>query len=221
MALIAEDDLRPGYADCHDVPGQGREGRQVAETAAHQHGEWERILQKWNQLDPPEGELVVQVTLEGTLMSPPAGPRHRDTVDEMNKILLAALGNEYRIHQTSGMAVPSVPGIFVPDFLVVPKGRAPSAVPSEKAILVVEVTSPSNAKNDRETKYQAYAKGGVPQYLLIDPVPEDAQTVTLFTDPSGGEYTRSVQVPYGESITVNRPVPIVIDTSLFPRTDED
>ncbi|GAA3637546.1 hypothetical protein GCM10022223_65560 [Kineosporia mesophila] len=83
------------------------------------------------------------------------------------------------------------------------------------------MTSPGNPDNDRERKYRAYARGGVQQCLLIDPVPKKVKTATLFTQPVGDEYTKSVRVLYGECLTVEYPVPIVINTREFPLHDGD
>ncbi|MBT0768941.1 Uma2 family endonuclease [Kineosporia sp. J2-2] len=218
MALSTGHRHLHGYACRRTVPGQGRGGLQMVETIADQRA---RVLRMWNELDVPENFLVAQVTPEGVLMSPPAAPQHSSTVDELNRILVEASNRSYRVHQTKGMWVAAQPAIFVPDFMVVARGLPPGDISSEDTLLVAEITSPSNVRNDRVVKYHAYAKGGVAQYLLIDPVDEDDPSVTLFSEPSGDEYTRAVRVPYGESLTVEQPFPIVIDTGLFPLDDEE
>jgi Uma2 family endonuclease len=45
--------------------------------------------------------------------------------------------------------------------------------------LVVEVLSRSTAKNDRESKFSAYQKFGVPEYWIIDPVNEYLEVYIL------------------------------------------
>ncbi|GLY30595.1 Uma2 family endonuclease [Kineosporia sp. NBRC 101731] len=220
MALSADYRNGAGYADRRrTVPGQGKGGSRMTQTATDPQA-WARILDMWNSVDIPDGFLLVQVTEEGAVMTPPPGPRHTRTTGWLSKILERAVGDDYFVLQTSGIGVTAKGGAFVPDFLVVRTDAAAGVVHPEDAILVVEVTSPSNFDNDRETKYHAYAKGGIPQYLLIDPVDQDNRRVTLFTEPSGDEYLKAVQVSYGELITVPYPVPIVIDTSRFPLTDE-
>jgi Uma2 family endonuclease len=59
-----------------------------------------------------------------------------------------------------------------PDFVVVLKENASiirdrriRGVPS----LIVEVLSPSNAIYDEETKFEAYARAGLPEYAIVDP----------------------------------------------------
>lgn len=87
------------------------------------------------------------------------------------------------------------------------------------ALLVVEVTSPGNALDDRKwgPKYKAYAKGMVPIYLLIDPHHEDGPSLTLFTKPNGLRYLGEQTLPFDEALRLPEPFDtIVIDTSEFP-----
>ncbi|WP_412077248.1 Uma2 family endonuclease [Streptomyces xanthophaeus] len=56
-------------------------------------------------------------------------------------------------------------------------------VDAAEALLVVEITSKSNAEDDRKKKLWAYAHAPVPVYLLIDRFDEHGPTATLFTGP--------------------------------------
>jgi Uma2 family endonuclease len=90
---------------------------------------------------------------------------------------------------------------------------------AKDALLVVEVTSPSNAANDRKwgLKYEAYAKGLVPIYLLIDPHAGAGPTLTLFTQPDGKRYQAETTVPFGTPLTLPEPFDATtIDSSRFP-----
>jgi Uma2 family endonuclease len=51
--------------------------------------------------------------------------------------------------------------------------------------LVIEIISPSSATKDRGTKRQLYARFGVPEHWLVDPV---AHTLTVSSDPRDGRY---------------------------------
>ena len=58
--------------------------------------------------------------------------------------------------------------------------------------LIVEVLSPSTARNDRTVKFQDYAAHGVSEYWIID---ADAQTVEQYTLPPGATaYTLHARV---------------------------
>jgi len=45
--------------------------------------------------------------------------------------------------------------------------------------LVVEVTSPGTATYDRNNKYHAYARAGVPEYWLVDPASATVEVLVL------------------------------------------
>ncbi|MFJ2780568.1 MULTISPECIES: Uma2 family endonuclease [unclassified Kitasatospora] len=88
--------------------------------------------------------------------------------------------------------------------------------------LVVEVTSPSNAYNDREpvlsrrmqaTKWNGYARGGVPHYLLVDRDPE-RPGITLFGEPDRGAGTYGVLETwkFGETVSLPEPFRFEIPT---------
>jgi Uma2 family endonuclease len=101
-----------------------------------------------------------------------------------------------------------------------------SASPASDALLAVEVTTPSNADDDRKwgEKYKAYAKGLVPIYLLVDPHHEDGPSFALFTEPNGTRYQGEQTLTFGRSIRLPEPFDaVVIDSTRFPvtRTAED
>jgi Uma2 family endonuclease len=91
----------------------------------------------------------------------------------------------------------------------------------EHVDLVVEITSPSNAGNDRKptfrrstTKWHGYAHVGLPYYLLIDRAPRTAQ-IKLYSDPdrSSGEYMREVLWDFGQVVRLPEPFEIEIPTA--------
>jgi Uma2 family endonuclease len=87
--------------------------------------------------------------------------------------------------------------------------------------LVVEVTSPTNASDDRRpsarrstsTKWNGYARAGVPYYLLVDRAPTAART-TLFSIPDrdAGEYRHAIEWKFGETIRLPEPFGFDIPT---------
>lgn len=87
------------------------------------------------------------------------------------------------------------------------------------ALLVVEVTSPSNAENDRKWgfKYKAYAKGMVPAYLLVDPHAKHGPSLSLFTQPTGTRYEYETSIPFGKTLILPEPFDTVeFDSGRFP-----
>ena len=89
-----------------------------------------------------------------------------------------------------------------PDIVVLPlvSGRRPQHFSETgRAVLVVEVLSPSTARFDRVTKRRVYQEHGVPEYWIVDPEarlverwrPEDERpevtTTTLSWTPPGSD----------------------------------
>jgi Uma2 family endonuclease len=87
--------------------------------------------------------------------------------------------------------------------------------------LVVEVTSRSNAANDREptplrpgaSKWSGYARTAIPFYLLVDRSPRIART-TLYTEPDihAGTYKALSTWEFGETIKLPEPFAVEIPT---------
>jgi Uma2 family endonuclease len=118
---------------------------------------------------------------------------------------------------------------YVPDLMVMNakvlaeavEADAPHLFPSQVE-LVVEVTSPSNAANDRQptfrrssiTKWNGYAEVGVPYYLLVDRAPRTAQ-IKLYVDPDrkSGAYKHAVTWEFGQVIKLPEPIGIEIPTA--------
>lgn len=91
--------------------------------------------------------------------------------------------------------------------------------PASDALLVVEVTSPSNLMDDRRwgLKYKAYAKGMVPLYLLVDAHAPTGPELTLYSHPTGTRYNVQITVKFGEPLRLVEPFErVVIDSSILP-----
>lgn len=92
---------------------------------------------------------------------------------------------------------------------------------TDQAELVVEVTSPSNAQQDRpstgkkagEGKWCGYARAEIPYYLLIDLDPAVSR-ITLYSipDQTSGAYLHEESWGLGETITLPDPIGIEIPT---------
>lgn len=63
--------------------------------------------------------------------------------------------------------------------------------------LVVEVLSPSNRADDLVSKRQLYARYGIPEYWIVDPV--DC-SVTVLTDPFDDTYLTSDRVTHSDKL---------------------
>lgn len=176
---------------------------------------WDELLRLWQQLDVPEGWRA-ELSPEGVHMTPPPATPHNNTLARLNRQLVDASRSPLEVYPVQGIALHTVSSVVMPDLCVLDIGRVPSddgPVDAGLLELVVEVTSPGNAKQDRDRKRWAYAHGGVPLYLLVDRFDEDGPAVTLFSEPSEGHYRRALRVPFGEPVTLPEPFSFELDTT--------
>lgn len=180
---------------------------------------WDELLYQWQELDVPEGWRA-EIVEERIVMSPPPGHGHNQIADLVHRDLVPVIPRSWAIFQTAGVSVPLRNSLFIPDLVVVPRAQVPAdddpaPLTAEKALLVVEITSRSNAETDRKTKLWTYAHAAIPLYLLIDRFAEGGPTVELFSDPESGVYQESHRVPFGKEITLPEPVEMTLDTGEF------
>ncbi|MCS0637704.1 Uma2 family endonuclease [Streptomyces sp. LP05-1] len=184
--------------------------------------EWDDLVRLWEETDWPEG-CKVEI-IEGIItVAPPPAYNHARIVACMNRYLVPLLKEGWDLHQTVGIAVVARGGYYIPDLIVIPDAALEGAgedgedyAPASVAELVVEVTSPSNAKQDRVEKASGYARSGVPLYLLIDAHARSGPTVTLYGQPKGGLYQVLETGKFGDPITLPEPFSLTIDTGQFP-----
>jgi Uma2 family endonuclease len=124
---------------------------------------------------------------------------------------------------------------YIPDLIVLDAeeseraraARAPQLLPGQVG-LVLEVTSPSNAADDRQptlrrstpTKWNGYAQVGLPYCLLVDRAPRSAQAV-LYSDPDpgSGTYLHFEAWKFGEAIRLPGPFNVEIRTDRWTSWD--
>lgn len=173
----------------------------------------------WEELDVREGWRAEIV--KGTIVVTPSPANiHNSVAAILTEQLVHAKPAECLVHQTQAIELASTGDLYIPDLLVYPREKTPedgNTVPAEHALLVVGITSPSNADQDRKRKLWGYAHGPVPLYLLVDPHASDGPHVTLYSTPDAGVYQNSTRVRYGEVITLPEPFDLKIDTGRFSR----
>lgn len=173
----------------------------------------------WEELDAPPGCRAE--ILEGTVVvAPPPANIHNKAASRLTRVLARTIPDDWEIFQTQAIEIGSTGDIYIPDLAVYRPQDVPAegiTAPPDRALLVVEITSPSNADHDRKRKLWGYAHGPVPIYLLVDPHAADGPHVTLYCRPEAGEYQEKTRVPYGESLTLPEPFDLKIDTGQFPR----
>ena len=95
--------------------------------------------------------------------------------------------------------LPGQESVFQPDLVVVcdPAKLAPHGIVGIPD-LVVEILSPSNANKDTVAKRWAYAAGGVPEYLIVDP----SERVGMLLRLDNGHYVDSARIEWGSVVAL-------------------
>ncbi|MGJ5753764.1 putative restriction endonuclease [Streptomyces puniciscabiei] len=181
--------------------------------------EWDDVVRIWQETDAPEG-CKVEI-IEGIVtVAPPPSNAHNDIADLVQRELYQVIPRDWGIYQTLGTAVPSRGGLYMPDLAVAPRevlrAEKRNYIPAAAAELVVEITSKSNASNDRIKKAAGYAQAGVPLYLLIDNWAPGGPTITLYGEPHGDVYRVLRAGKFGDEFLLPEPFSLKLDTSEFP-----
>ncbi|WP_338677809.1 Uma2 family endonuclease [Streptomyces sp. SCSIO 30461] len=116
------------------------------------------------------------------------------------------------VEGSGNLDLPGSQNWYIPDIAVVPEELAKSggALVPDQTLLIVEITSKSNAETDRVVKRRRYAEYGAPLYLLVDRV---EHSVTLFSEPGRLGYTRvEGPHPFGTPLRLPAPFDLELDT---------
>ena len=181
--------------------------------------DWDSVVRLWEEMGAPEG-CKVEI-IEGIVtVAPPPVNNHNLIAVSVQRRLYKAIPDDWEVFQTLNVAVPSRNGLYIADLAVVPREAVPrgeNSTPADAAELVVEITSRSNAVNDRVAKLNGYAAAGVPLYLLIDPHATGSPTIHLYGEPEEGKYRVLWAGKFGEAVPLPEPFGLTLDTFSFPR----
>ncbi|WP_432095194.1 Uma2 family endonuclease [Streptomyces sp. bgisy100] len=140
---------------------------------------------------------------------------HEATADAV-RLQIAPRVQELKCVAGSGnLDLPGSSNWYVPDIAVVERSVAKGggALLPDQTLLIVEVTSESNAETDRTVKRRRYAEYGAPLYLLVD---RQERTCTLFSEPGELGYTRAEgPFPFGTPVQLPQPFGLALDTVDF------
>ncbi|MCI6100097.1 MAG: Uma2 family endonuclease [Selenomonas sp.] len=132
-------------------------------------------------IDPPPMELIDGNVV---MMSPRPRPMHNTVISNLTRVFgNYLLDKPCRVYSDGVDVHLDEKNLFVPDVMIVCnqdiiKTDAIYGAPD----LVVEVLSPSTARNDRGPKLQVYGRAGVREYWIISPL---ARTVEVYKNQDG------------------------------------
>lgn len=134
--------------------------------------------------------------LEGVIatMSPQNDP-HSFALEELNSILVPQVQGRFRVRIQSPVTLgdrsePEPDAVIVPPRSVRGRGHPTSA------LLVIEI-SDTSLRRDRGVKSRIYARGGVPEYWIVN-LKERCIEVYRDPDAAAGTYLASLHVPAGQ-----------------------
>lgn len=177
--------------------------------------DWDELLRVLYAMDTPEGckaEIV-----EGVItVAPPPSNGHTCIASELHELfVLSKLPASLGVYENLGVTVPRRVGFYIPDLVVADRAllATPEPVRAVDVELVVEITSPSNARHDRVAKQAGYAAAEVPLYLLVDSFANGGPTVTLFSEPGDNVYRRLQAGKFGDTFHLPEPFDLDLDTA--------
>lgn len=137
--------------------------------------------------------------LEGVIYTKmPKNPIHSEILRRLNRLLYDILSKEYVISSENPVTLGnSEPG---PDISILPPGDYSSSHPNF-ALLVVEISN-SSLSLDR-SKAQIYAKGNIPEYILINLID---QKIEFYRNPKDGAYTE-IRILSKDEIVQSQSIP--------------
>ncbi|APE36100.1 hypothetical protein BOX37_21650 [Nocardia mangyaensis] len=101
---------------------------------------------------------------------------------------------------------------MIPDISVVAGGIGHVSFVAEDVPLAVEVWSPGNSREERDTKIAAYASARIPNLWIVElPIGKPARFWGYALGETG--YRQEVYADSGETVKAAGPVPVAIDTS--------
>ncbi|MFD1538068.1 Uma2 family endonuclease [Nonomuraea guangzhouensis] len=161
-----------------------------------------------------------QEVIKGSLIVSPMGtPEHAWIASDLSEALLpirrergwrAAVG-------TVSVCIEGSRESLSPDYLLSPpncRRWGDYELLSSHVLLVAEVVSPTSAHRDHHEKQEIYAQGGVPVYLLIDPIASQPAAI-VFSEIKDGAYQKTTRVVMGTPLYLPKPIDFELDTSIF------
>jgi len=152
--------------------------------------------------------------IDGLLtVTPPANNAH----DQMAALLWDALRHTARAAELRTYLTPELrlgpSRIVIPDLAVGRFGWRTRTNEATDAVLVVEVTSPSNEGYDRGRKKRLYAEAQIGWYLLIEPDFSDYESITMrLYRLDGDRYVEHAVAKQGETLSLDGLLDITLST---------
>jgi len=186
---------------------------------AHEPITQDLLLEWFLALKTPEGFRAELIEGEIVVTPPPDGD-HEDCIELIVDQMYRGSATRMQFSGNKGLKLKNADGLLadhvIPDGTFAPRTSrlyrgAEPWMPCDGVSLVLEVTS-TKPRADREAKRHAYARGGIPFYLLVD---RQESSITLFSDPGQDDYRQHCTVAFGKPLTLPAPFSFDLDTADF------
>lgn len=169
----------------------------------------EVLWDAWKAMELPEGYRAE--IIEGSIeVSPTGRRRHAVVINRLRRALDAYLADGDHAAYQDGNVIHGRT-VLIPDLFVAPDDL--DEIPDEEDLgvdaagvaLVVEMTSPGrrNLDRDRLRKRRAYARAGIPVYVVVDDFDGEGTVVVLSAPkPGKGAYAEEHRVSYGTDAVI-------------------
>ncbi|GAA2354541.1 Uma2 family endonuclease [Streptomyces cuspidosporus] len=169
----------------------------------------EVLWQAWKAMELPEGYRA-EIIEESIEVSPTGRRRHTVIINRLRDALVTHLADGDHAAYQDGNVIHRRK-VFIPDLFIAPRDL--DEIPDEEDLgvdasgvaAVFEVVSPGREarSRDRERKRRAYARAGIPLYVMIDDFDGEG-TVSVLTSPNPDKavYADEHRVPYGTDAVV-------------------
>ncbi len=176
----------------------------------------DRMTGIFENLEVPEGFKAELIRGEIVMM---AGP------DMVHNLIIRAIQHQTPYARWNALTTQDVAFVGAvsepqPDLVVFERGVVEESgrlLPAPAVTLVVEVVSKTSVFRDHRTKRELYAEGGIPVYLIVDPI---KGVCVLLTEPTSAsasgmpDYVAERTTKFGEPVPLDL-LGITLDTAEF------
>ncbi|MFB8009565.1 Uma2 family endonuclease [Nocardia sp. NPDC056000] len=175
-------------------------------------------VEDWLAEEQPVDGSRLELILGYRYMTPAPGGWHQHASFQLAKLLDAAVSeagrSDLRVLPAVAVKISTAfrTGV-IPDVAVVSAGIDRTSYEPDEVVLAVEVWSPGNTREERDTKVAGYASARVRYLWTVELLAGKPAKFCCYRMGETG-YRQEVYAAAGETVVAPGPVPVTVDTSL-------
>ncbi|MDR6596822.1 Uma2 family endonuclease [Saccharothrix longispora] len=187
---------------------------EVEMSAALQHPVGPHTVDEWLALPPAEDGARTELIFGYLHVSPAASNEHQFASLELAVLLrsaIAASGREdlFAVQAVNVKISSAIRTGLIPDVVIVDRKQRGTSYPAHALVVAVELWSPGNTREERETKMAAYAAAGVPFMWAV--FEEDDPRLVAHRLERDRYVVENVVRPGGPATVTASPIPVTVD----------